>query len=66
MSNEGVRYLNPEVALLFKARQQRSKDDLDLDNALPLLTDRQRGWLRDAVRRAYGDHDWIERLDSDD
>jgi hypothetical protein len=65
VSDAGVRYLNPEVALLFKARQQRRKDDIDLDNALPLLTDRQRGWLRDAVRRTYGDHDWIERLDSE-
>jgi hypothetical protein len=60
---DGIRYLNPEVALLFKARQLRRKDEIDLANAWPLMTGRQRGWLREAVHRGYGPgHGWTERL----
>lgn len=65
VAGDGVRYLNPEVALLFKAKQLRSKDEIDLTNAWPLMSDDQRAWLRDAVRRAYGpEHAWTERLGS--
>ena len=64
---DGIRYLNPEVALLFKARQLRRKDEIDLANAWPLMTAGQRTWLREAVHRTYGpDHAWTERLASED
>ena len=67
VSDDGIRYLNPEVALLFKARQERRKDEIDLANAWPLLAADQRTWLRDAVHRTYGpDHAWTERLASAD
>lgn len=63
---DGVRYLNPEVALLFKARQMRRKDEIDLANAWPLMTADQRTWLLEAVHRTYGpDHGWTERLAAD-
>ena len=62
---DGVRYLNPEVTLLFKAKQHRAKDTMDLDNAWPLLTAQQRGWLRDAVRQSHPEHPWQHRLDRD-
>lgn len=64
---DGIRYLNPEVALLFKARQERRKDEIDLANAWPLLSTEQRTWLRDAVLRTYGPgHSWAERLAVED
>lgn len=63
VAGDGIRYLNPEVALLFKAKQERQKDRVDLDNAWPLLTPEKRSWLRDAVRAAHPDHPWQERLD---
>ena len=62
VADDGVRYLNPEVALLFKAKQARPKDDADLASAWPLLSAEKRRWLRDAVRRVHPDHPWIERL----
>jgi hypothetical protein len=62
VGNDGVTYLNPEIALLFKAKLQRPKDDRDLDVAWPLLTPDQRAWLRDAVRATEGeDHPWLRR-----
>jgi hypothetical protein len=63
VGDDGIRYLNPEVALLFKARQKRAKDEIDLGNALPLMTPGQRDWLGDNVRRTYGDdHPWLPRI----
>jgi hypothetical protein len=62
---DGLRYLNPEVVLLFKAKQARTKDGIDLDNAWPLMTGEQRAWLRDSVRRAYPGHAWTDRLSTD-
>ena len=43
---DGVRYACPEVTLLFKAKQHRAKDAVDLENAWPLMSDAQRRWLR--------------------
>src|SRR5687767_11110017 len=59
---DGVRYANPEVALLFKAKQHRDKDSIDLENAWPLMTTTQRSWLCDAVRRLHPGHPWQHRL----
>lgn len=65
VAGDGIRYLNPEVALFFKAKQSRTKDGIDLANAWPLLTSEQRAWLRDAIRRTYPGHAWDDRLGSD-
>lgn len=63
VAGDGIRYLNPEVSLLFKAKQQRRKDAIDLDSAWPLMSAAQRTWLRDQVRTHHPDHPWQERLD---
>jgi hypothetical protein len=63
VAGDGIRYLNPEVALLFKGRQKRLKDEVDLGNALPLMTPQQRDWLSAHLRSTYGDaHPWLPRL----
>jgi hypothetical protein len=58
----GVRYLNPEVALAFKAKGDRPKDRQDLEAALPLLDVVQRGWLAGFLDRVHPGHPWRERL----
>ena len=63
MAEDGVRYLDPEVVLHFKAAHARVKDVVDRDNVLPLLSDDRRAWLADAVRRTYPDHAWQAVLD---
>lgn len=62
VAGDGMRYLNPEIVLFFKARHRRPKDERDLARALPLLSPDQRTWLRDAVRRLRSDHEWLIRL----
>lgn len=58
----GVPYEAPHVALLFKAKNNRDKDNADLAGALPLLGPRQRAWLAGAIARLHPAHPWLERL----
>ncbi len=64
VADDGIRYLDPEQVLFYKALQHRTKDAIDLDNTWPLLDDGARSWLRETVRRTYPDHPWQPRLDS--
>lgn len=59
---DGIRYLNPEIVLFYKARAPRPKDEWDLDAVLPTLTDDGRSWLRHAVSTLRADHEWLARL----
>jgi hypothetical protein len=62
VAGDGVRYLNPELVLHHKATQRRAKDEIDLANAWPLMTPRQRSWLREAVAKLDPAHPWSARL----
>jgi len=55
---DGLPFLAPEVALLFKAKAQRDKDSADFAGTLPLLSADQRGWLSDALALVHPDHPW--------
>ena len=48
VADDGIRYLNPEIGLLYKAGSARRKDDRDLDRCLPAA---QRGRARVAARQ---------------
>jgi hypothetical protein len=61
---DGIRYLNPELALAYKAKQKRPKDEQDLTAALPLLTDAKRTWLADMIDHLHPDHPWPARIRS--
>jgi len=62
VADDGIRYLNPEIGLLFKAGNGRRKDDRDFDRCLPLLTDDARTWLAESIAGLYPDHAWLARL----
>ena len=63
----GLPMVAPEVILLFKAtlyvgtkNHLRPTDHADFAALLPLLSDEQRAWLREAVSRVYvGEHPWM-------
>lgn len=50
---------SPRVALLFKARQARPKDEKDFAAVLPLLDVERRTWLADALALVDPDHRWL-------
>jgi hypothetical protein len=59
---DGIPYARPEVALLFKAKAARPKDDGDLTAVLPALGPERRRWLSEALRLVHPGHRWLERL----
>jgi len=59
---DGVRYLNPEIALGYKAKGNRPKDRRDLEAALPLMTADQRGWLAAFLDRVHPGHPWRDQV----
>jgi hypothetical protein len=61
LAADGIRYLRPEIALLYKAALHRPKDDADLAT-WPLLGPPARDWFSGSVRRLYPDHAWLGRL----
>jgi hypothetical protein len=61
-SADGVRYLQPEIQLLYKARGLRPKDQQDFDATLPALDPTRRSWLADALLRTSPGHPWLAAL----
>lgn len=60
--DDGIRYLLPEIVLVYKARLERPKDEPDFEATLPLLTEDRRAWMRNALEFLVPHHPWIARL----
>lgn len=58
--DDGIRYLRPEIGLLYKAVLHRPKDDRDLAVTWPLMDTAQQAWLRGCVQRLYPGHAWLD------
>jgi Aminoglycoside-2''-adenylyltransferase len=61
-TSDGLPYARPEIALLFKGKAPRPKDDDDFAAALPHLTPAARRWLATALALVYPDHRWLADL----
>ena len=61
VATDGIRYINPEIALEHKARLLRPKDHADLDAAWPLLSATQREFVLAGARREDAGHPWLAR-----
>lgn len=64
VAHDGIRYVLPEIALLYKALLDREKDRRDLDVTWPLLAGPARAWLVDALTVVHPGHPWLTRLPS--
>lgn len=62
MSPDGIPYLAPEIQLLYKAKGRRPKDEADFTQALPVLSQERRAWLRDALAQAHPHYPWLDHL----
>jgi hypothetical protein len=58
----GIPYLAPELALFFKAKHARPKDEADLAMALPLVGAAARGRLVALLELVHPGHRWLEAL----
>ena len=61
-TSDGVPYARPEIALLYKAKSPRPKDDADLEAALPLLDADRREWLAASIALVHPGHHWLQAL----
>lgn len=59
---DGIPYLRPAAVLLFKAKYQRPKDEIDFQNALPKLTTAERIRLGTWLETTHPGHDWLAAL----
>jgi len=62
-TSAGIPYCTPEVQLLYKAKQARPKDDVDLTRTLHHMSRSQRVWLAEAIRRGQSHHPWVAVLE---
>jgi hypothetical protein len=44
-TDDGIPYIAPHLQLLYKAKNNTQRDQIDRAAALPLLTDAERAWL---------------------
>lgn len=61
-ASDGIKYLLPEIVLVYKARLGRPKDEPDFQATLPLLTTERRAWMRSALGAVSPGHHWIDAL----
>lgn len=61
-SNTGVRFLSPEVVLLYKSKNPGDKDEQDFAAVLSRLDAARTRWLRDAIAASHPTHHWLRKL----
>ena len=61
-SETGIPYLNPEIVLLYKAKNTREKDHQDFITIKDHLDNEKRQWLRDALKLHVPEHKWLQFL----
>ncbi len=62
VSKAGIPYLAPEIQLLYKARGQRPKDEVDFARTLPALDEKSRRWLAQSLALVHPGHVWLAKL----
>ena len=58
----GIRYLAPEVQLLYKSKSVRPHDQADFVRVMPRLGQEARSWLRGSLEKVSPDHAWLRAM----
>lgn len=59
---DGICYLQPEIALLYKAARMRDVDVQDFHRVLPRLASEQRTQLAADIKSCWPQHPWVDLL----
>jgi hypothetical protein len=61
-SNLGIKFLRPEIVLLYKSKNPRAKDEQDFITSVKHLDVESRSWLKNALSFCYEEHHWLQNL----
>jgi hypothetical protein len=61
-TNAGLKFLCPEIVLLYKSTNPQAKDEWDFQAVVEYLDDEQKEWLRDAIKVCNSEHHWLRSL----
>ena len=61
-SSAGVKFLCPEVVLLYKSENPRAKDERDFQAVVKRLDAERKEWLKDAIKVCNSEHRWLRSL----
>jgi hypothetical protein len=64
IERDGIPFLAPEIALLYKAKESRERDEADFASVLPHLEPERRRWLAEAIRSQDRSHPWLGALEA--
>ena len=62
LNNSGLKFLRPEVVLLYKSKNPRARDEQDFRTAFQHLDYDSKEWLKNALSISYSRHHWLESL----
>ncbi|MED3552554.1 nucleotidyltransferase domain-containing protein [Cytobacillus praedii] len=61
-TKKGIPYLNPEIVLLYKAKNTREKDHQDFMTIKDYLDNEKKKWLRYVLELHEPEHKWLQFL----
>ena len=61
-SESGIKFLRPEIVLLYKSKNPRLKDEQDFEAVVEYLDTKSKKWLKNALAVCYLKHHWEKRL----
>lgn len=61
-SDSGVKFLCPEIVLLYKSKNPREKDEQDFQTVKKHLDIESKEWLKNALLVCHTEHHWLQGL----
>jgi hypothetical protein len=61
-SSEGVNFLCPEIVLLYKSKNPRTKDEQDFQAVVGHLDPERKQWVKNAIGICDPKHRWLQSL----
>ena len=61
-ASAGVKFLCPEIVLLYKSKNPRAKDEQDFQAVVKRLDAERKEWLKDAIKVSNSEHHWLRSL----
>ncbi len=61
-SDTGVKFLCPEIVLLYKSTNPLAKDEQDFQAVVKYLDLEQKEWLKEAIKICNSNHRWLQSL----